>query len=165
MVVAGTVALSGVLAACGDDTADVPPAAAPFTGCEVVSSSEQAAAANVDVQLTDYAVVPASSSVAAGDVQFRVRNVGARPHELVVVRGGPAAALPRDKDGSMAEEQLADLALTGEIEEFPPGEQCEGVFDLEPGSYALLCNLVERVNGKTVVHFREGMSTAFTVTG
>lgn len=150
---------------CGDstDTAATEPAA--FTGCEIVSGSTSPATAAVEVQLGDYVVVPNTVSVAAGAVAFRAANIGQRPHELVVVRGDAASALPIDKDGSMAEDRLADLALTGEVEEFPPTETCDAVFDLEPGKYVLLCNLVERVNGKTVAHFRQGMSTAFTVSG
>ena len=154
-----------VVAGCGDD-GDTAASSAPepFTECELVSTSTAKPTATLSIQLSDYAVVSSAPSVAAGAVQFDTKNVGQRPHELVIVKGGSAASLPKDKDGSMAEEKLADNALIGEIEEFPTGEDCTGVFDLEPGKYVLLCNLVEKVNGKTVAHFAQGMFGTLTVT-
>lgn len=164
---AATAALAALaLGACGDDGGgDEATAAAPFAGCEIVGGSATTATRDLGVQLGDFVVVPSASSVAAGAVRVAATNIGTHAHELVVVKADGIAALPTEKDGSLAEEKLADLALTGEIEEFPPTEQCDATFDLEPGKYVLLCNLVEKLNGKTVVHLREGMATTFTVTG
>lgn len=118
----------------------------------------------VTALLDEFTVQPETSSVPAGRIAFTARNVGAEPHELVVVRAENAAALPVTQDGSMAEDQLRPGQLVGEIEEFPAGQDCTGVFELQPGSYVLLCNIVETENGMTESHFEEGMSTEFTVT-
>jgi hypothetical protein len=118
----------------------------------------------VTALLDEFTVQPETSSVPAGRIAFVASNAGAEPHELVIVRAENAAALPVEQDGSMAEEQLRPGQLVGEIEEFPAGEDCTGVFELEPGDYVLLCNIVETENGMTESHFEEGMSTEFTVT-
>lgn len=167
--VTGAALALAVVAGCGGHGAEHDHvSASEFTGCEIVGGATPAAGATVPelaVQLGDYVVVPAASSVAAGPVRMRATNIGIHAHELVVVKADAVASLPTEKNGALAEEKLPDLALAGEIEEFPPTQQCDAVFDLEPGRYVLLCNLVEKVNGKTVAHLREGMATTFTVNG
>jgi hypothetical protein len=37
------------------------------------------------------------------------------------------------------------------------------MFDLKPGKYALICNLVEIEQGKLESHYQEGMRAAITV--
>ncbi|MCA1670950.1 MAG: hypothetical protein LC799_01655 [Actinobacteria bacterium] len=118
----------------------------------------------VTALLDEFTVQPETSSVPAGRIAFMTHNVGAEPHELVIVRAENAAALPVKQDGSMAEDQLRPGQLVGEIEEFPAGQDCAGVFELQPGSYVLLCNIVETENGMTESHFQEGMFTEFAVT-
>lgn len=49
--------------------------------------------------------------------------------------------------------------------------ECEGIgafekeltLDLEPGTYVLLCNLVEEETGEVESHLAEGMHATFTV--
>ncbi len=165
MAIAVAAACALLAGACGDDADEVAGApAGPFTGCEIVSGSADTPVATLRGELGDYVVGLSAGTVKAGAVRFEARNVGQRPHELVVVKGADVASLPRDKDGSMAEEKLPDLALAGEIEEFPTGEACAGTFDLEPGSYVVFCNLVEKVGGTKVVHLQKGMATTLTVT-
>lgn len=118
----------------------------------------------VTALLDEFSVQPEVPSVPAGRIAFTARNVGAEPHELVVVRAENATALPVSQDGSMAEDQLRPGQLVGEIEEFPAGQDCTGVFELRPGSYVLLCNIVETENGMPESHFEEGMFVQFTVT-
>ena len=152
------------LAGCGDD-AESAEEAEPFERCEIVSGSSETATATLRAELGDYVVVLDTPTVKAGAIKVDATNIGKRPHEVVIVKAADTKALPKDKDGSMAEEKLADLALIGEIEEFPPAVPCSGVFDLEPGSYVVLCNLVEKVGGATVAHYAKGMATTLTVTG
>jgi hypothetical protein len=82
---------------------------------------------------------------------------------MVIVRASSAESLPVDKDGAFDEGKAATGSVIGEVEGFPAGERCEGTFDLTPGSYILLCNLVETENGKVESHFKEGMHAKFTV--
>ena len=79
----------------------------------------------------------------AGQVGFTAQNAGKEPHELVVLTGVEADALPLDDDGALDEAELPDGALIGEIEPFPSGESCDGVFDLPAAEYVLVCNITE----------------------
>ena len=169
-----------VLGACGTDDGssvrETQRGASGSSGSGAGSGSGAAAAAcepvgdpatadrRVTALLDEFTVQPETSSVPAGRIAFTARNVGAEPHELVVVRAENAAALPVKQDGSMAEDQLRPGQLVGEIEEFPAGQDCTGVFELRPGSYVLLCNIVETEGGMIESHFEEGMFIEFTVT-
>jgi hypothetical protein len=118
------------------------------------------AATRVNVTLDEWTVTPDATSAPAGTVGFVAQNAGKEPHELVIVRGVAPNALPVKRDGSLDEDKLAAGALVGEIEAFPAGTSCNGVFDLTPGEYTLVCNLVEEGH----VHLNEGMFTTFSLT-
>ena len=130
---------------------------------------------SVDVTLQEWAVIPAQNSVASGPVTFNVENTGPdHPHEFVVIRTDLAPeALPTTHDGAVDEEGEG-IEIVGEIEEFPPGETRQATFDLEPGSYVLVCNVAAEAGehggeeegehmGGMEVHYKMGMFTAFTV--
>jgi hypothetical protein len=120
----------------------------------------------VSVTLQEWAVIPAQSSVGAGSVTFEVKNDGPEhPHELMVIRTDLAPdALPTMQDGAVDEEGEG-IEVIGEIEEFPVGETRSATFDLDPGSYALVCNVMpEGAHGEDVgPHYEMGMFAAFTV--
>jgi hypothetical protein len=124
-----------------------------------------AADVTVGVELGEWVIDLSTQEVAAGAVLLEADNVGAEPHELVVIRGVAPGDLPLDEHGALDESGLPDGALIGEIEPFPAGEDCTGVFDLEPGDYTLVCNIVETEEGGEVEsHLEEGMVTTLTVT-
>jgi hypothetical protein len=119
----------------------------------------------LEVELSEWAIVPRSSEVSAGKVNIVARNIGEEPHEVVVVRGSDPASLPRDDKGTFDEEAYGEERVLGEIESFPAGETCNGVFDLEPGDYLLVCNITEvEESGEHESHFDEGMVVELTVT-
>jgi hypothetical protein len=119
----------------------------------------------VDVTLSEWAIDLASDTAPAGGVGFVAQNDGEEPHEIVVVEGVEPNDLPLDDDGALVEDELPDGALIGEIEAFPAGTSCSGVFDLAPGEYTLVCNIVEEEEGgEHEAHLEEGMVTTFTVT-
>jgi len=120
----------------------------------------------VEVDLPEWDVVPEVDEVPAGRIGFIASTEGSvDPHELVVVKGDDPEALPTDERGAVVEEELPEGAFIGEIEAFPPGQTCQGAFDLEPGNYVLFCNLVEEeADGTIEAHYAEGMTTSFTVT-
>jgi hypothetical protein len=120
------------------------------------------AATRVNVTLDEWVITAEPASAPAGTVGFVAQNQGNEPHELVVVRGVAANDLPKKKDGALDEKKLPPGALVGEIEAFPAGTSCNGVFDLTPGDYTLVCNVVEEGEGH--VHLEMGMVTTFTVT-
>ena len=124
--------------------------------------------ATVDVTLQEWAVIPAQDSVEAGSVTFDVNNEGPdHPHELVVIRTDLAPdALPTMPEG-MVDEEGEGIEVIGEIEEFPPGETRSATFDLDPGSYVLVCNVSGHEGGEHggggEIHYEMGMFAAFTV--
>jgi hypothetical protein len=121
-----------------------------------------AAESTVNADLTEFAI-DTTGTATAGAVGFELTNSGSEPHEVVVVAGDSVDALPTDGDGALVEDELPDGAFIGEVEPFPAGEDCSGVFDLEAGDYILLCNIVEQEDGETESHLAEGMHTTITV--
>jgi plastocyanin len=119
----------------------------------------------VAVTLQEFAVLPATSSIAAGDVTFEATNEGPDdPHELVIIRTDlDPADLPAGDDGGV-NETGEGIEVIDEIEEFPVGETESLTVELDAGAYALICNVVEIEDGVTEAHYQLGMRTAFTVT-
>jgi uncharacterized cupredoxin-like copper-binding protein len=119
----------------------------------------------VNVALQEWAVVPAVASVEHGKVTFAATNKGPEDaHELVVFKTDLGVRdLPANADGKVDEEG-AGLTMIGEIEEFDPGKTGSATFDLTPGRYVLVCNIVsDEPDGTKESHYRLGMSTEFTV--
>jgi uncharacterized cupredoxin-like copper-binding protein len=118
----------------------------------------------VDVTVQEFAVIPASPSVSAGEVTFNVTNEGPEDtHEFVVFKTDLAPdALPTAPDGSVDEEGEG-VELIDEIEDIAVGDTPSLTVNLEAGSYVLICNIVEEEDGETIVHYQQGMRTDFTV--
>jgi hypothetical protein len=114
------------------------------------------------VILDEFVIDLSSDTAPAGAIGFVAQNDGEEPHELVVVQGVAPNDLPLDDDGALDEAALPAGALIGEIEAFGGGTSCSGVFDLAPGEYTLVCNVVEAEENEA--HLEEGMLTTFTVT-
>jgi hypothetical protein len=121
------------------------------------------ATTQVAVRLDERVIVPNPRSVPAGRVGFVVENVGKEPHELVIIKGVAPGALPTHRHGALDESRLPAGALVGEIEAFPAGESCDGVFALTPGEYTLVCNLTEKEDKRVESHLGEGMVTTLSV--
>ena len=131
--------------------------------CKVEGGSTNGPDLEVMVTLREWLVKP-SGPVRAGVVSITAENAGKEKHELVIVKGESAEALPKDADGALDEDKLREGALVGEIEEFGSGQVCKGVFSLASGKYVLLCNIVEtEASGKKESHFKEGMHAPFVV--
>lgn len=135
-----------------------------LTGCAGGGGTAEGGGETVQVTLQEFAVLPAQDSASAGEVTFDVENTGPEDnHELVVIATDLAPdALPTTSEGAVDEEGEG-IEVIGEIEEFPPGETRTKTFDLEAGSYVLICNVVEEHEGETDAHYQMGMRTAFTV--
>jgi uncharacterized cupredoxin-like copper-binding protein len=119
----------------------------------------------VNVQVQEWAVIPDTMSVSAGSVTFDVENTGPEDiHEFVVVRTDmPAGELPTGEDGAF-DEEADGVEVVGEIEDIEVGATASLTLDLEPGSYVLLCNLVEEEDGELESHYQMGMWIGFEVT-
>lgn len=160
-----TIALAGAAVASagcgGDDNASSTksPTASPSAAATATTSGNA-----VEVSVQEWSINPAVSSVKAGPVTFNVQNIGPKEeHEFVIIKTDLAPdQLPKLADGSV-EESAAVLSSPGELEGMGAGEHKSGTFDLTPGKYMFICNLIDQGEGKVQVHFTEGMHTAFTV--
>jgi uncharacterized cupredoxin-like copper-binding protein len=119
----------------------------------------------VAVTLQEYALLPSLASASAGKVTFNAKNIGPKmDHEFVVVK----TALAPDKlvtkaDGSVDEEG-AGIEAVGELEDIAVGTTKTVTFTMAAGTYVLFCNVVVTEGTETLVHYKLGMRTAFTVT-
>lgn len=121
-----------------------------------------AGATQVDVTLKEWAIEVEPARVKAGQVYFLVTNEGPEhPHELVVIRTDQKPEELPVVEGRVPEDRVE---MVGEVEAFAAGTQASGLFDLEPGRYLLICNIVEGEGDHAVSHFEEGMVAELTVT-
>lgn len=130
-------------------------------GCDVDGAVDAAPGVSIEATLTEYAVGLSQPSAPAGPVELVATNVGLVDHELTVVRfDGDPGALPLNVVGGAELSELPAGAEVGRIWSFPPDATCRATFDLAPGRYALVCNVVD---DGTNPHYSQGMHTAFTV--
>lgn len=137
-----------LLAACGDD------------GDETAGGD----GTTVKITLQEWAVVPDTSSAPQGEVTFEIENAGAETHEFVVLETDlETTDLPTAEDGSV-DEDSAGIEVVDEAEDISSGDSAGLTVNLAPGSYILLCNIVEEEeSGELEAHYEMGMRTAFTV--
>lgn len=117
----------------------------------------------VEVTLQEFAVVPAPSSVSAGEVTFEVINEGPDDfHEFVVFKTDLAPdALPTLEDGSVDEAGEGLEPPIDEIEDIAVGDTPTLTVSLEAGNYVLICNIYDAA--EVEAHYQEGMRVGFTV--
>jgi hypothetical protein len=126
------------------------------TGCDTGE------AASVAVTLQEWGVGTDVTEAPAGPVTFTVTNVGPEDvHEFVVIRTDLSFTdLPTDDTGAV-DESAGGMVVIGEIEDIPVGATQDVTLNLEPGAYALICNIYDPDENEA--HYQEGMRTAFTV--
>ena len=160
------VGLLAFAAACGGDgTSDggngspVPTEGGP-TASPIPTSEVQ-----ISVTLTEYTVAPDPESIATGPITFVARNIGGTEHELVVIKTDRAPDDLPTKDNGSVDGGDEDVTVVGDTDPFPPQEERALTVTLAPGSYVLICDVVQEIEGQeTVVHYQEDMRAAFEVT-
>ena len=119
-------------------------------------------AAQVNVVLKEWSIEVSPATVKAGLVYFLADNQGPlAPHEVVVIKSRAAPDSLTAVEGVVPEQTVN---VIGEIEGFAPDTKASGVFNLTPGTYVLICNIVEIKEGQVESHYLLGMHTVFTVT-
>ena len=101
----------------------------------------------VRVDLNEFMVTPAKTSVKAGNIEFTASNRGKMVHELAVLRV---------MDNGSFENM-------GELENLPAGESGTITVRLEAGEYQLACLIAAGEAGSDVDHYKQGMHTPFVV--
>ncbi len=149
--------LALLLAACAADPTPTPTATPvpTATATPEPTATPTPAVSAVSVELGEYYVTPSVASVPAGTVDFTITNVDRRDHIFIVIKTdlAPDALV---MDGGAADPAASGTVL-GEIprEELGPGVTAAASFELDAGSYVLICN-----RGS---HYSRGMTAAFTV--
>jgi uncharacterized cupredoxin-like copper-binding protein len=118
-------------------------------------------ATEVDVTLQEWQISTSTASVEAGEIYFKVNNVGPEDaHEFVIVRTDLAPGELPLEDGKVPEDEID---LVDEIEPFTPGSSASITVNLKPGNYVFICNIADNEDGELESHYQLGMRTAFTV--
>ena len=124
-------------------------------GTVAVACGDGGGDADVTVTLRDDAITLSNESPQAGELVFEGLNEGTMTHEFEVFRvpdGVDADNLPMDGDTARADELLE---VIDEVEDIAPGTSAQLNLNLDPGDYAVLCNLAG--------HYANGMHATFTV--
>lgn len=131
-------------------------------GCGGPGASPSPAGTAVDITLQEWAVLANPASAASGQVVFNITNDGPDDvHEFVVVKTDLSIhELPTDERG-VVDESGGPMEVIGEIEDIPVGASESLTLDLDPGAYALICNIYDEDEGEA--HYALGMRAAFTV--
>ena len=150
----------------GDPQAEPDPEADPEAelGADVapgVVETPPPGAPQVKVTLAEWVIARDVNSVKAGEIYFLADNVGPNDaHELVIIKTDLAPGQLPVEDGRVPADKVD---IIGAIAPFRPSSQASIVLDLEPGHYALICNIAEVENGTLESHYQLGMFTPFTV--
>lgn len=141
------------------------PALLAATVLAFAACGDEGEGGEVDIVLKEWAVEPSVNTLPDGPITFNTKNEGSdEDHELVIIKTDFAAdELPVNDDGSV-DEDASGLDVKGEVREVEPGDDSSGSYTLDPGKYALICNLVSEVDGQDTAHYGKGMRAAFTVT-
>jgi uncharacterized cupredoxin-like copper-binding protein len=116
----------------------------------------------VAITLQEFSVGADPTSAPAGTVTFEATNNGPDDvHEFVVIKTDlDITALPTVEDGSV-DETGEGIEVIDEIEEIAVDDTQSVTVDLEPGAYALICNIYDADEDEA--HYQEGMRASFTV--
>jgi uncharacterized cupredoxin-like copper-binding protein len=158
-----------VVAGCAQPTSP----AGTNDGGVAIAPSAPPANSPVDVALVDsngangpMSLVPFVDSAPAGDVTFRVKNLGTIEHEMIVLKtdtpfdqlpvadgGDPPAPVTTGADKV---DEGASVGETGDPNLQPGETRTFTITGMTPGKYVLVCNLAG--------HYQMGMRAPFTVT-
>ena len=115
----------------------------------------------VKVTLAEWVIARDVGTVRSGETYFLADNVGPDDaHEVVVIKTDLVPGKLPVEDGVVPADKID---IVGAVAPFRPFSQASLTLDLEPGNYALICNIAEVENGMLESHYQLGMFTPFTV--
>ena len=124
------------------------------TACSGNDGGGETSGDGIAVTLKDFAIELGETSAPAGSVSFDVVNDGPSVHEFELI-DTDIAADSFDVESGVAATTADGGVIVDEVEEVAPGTTAGLTVDLEPGTYALVCNIAG--------HYESGMFTSFTV--
>jgi uncharacterized cupredoxin-like copper-binding protein len=123
-----------------------------LAACSENGSSEDV----IQVAVNEQSFSMPSETIEAGDVTFSASNEASSVHELEVFTvpdGVDATSL--EITNNVADTEGAGMDVVDEVEDIAPGTTADLTVNLDPGTYALICNLPG--------HYAEGMVLEFEV--
>ena len=161
----------GLVSCSGSKKSDPVPTAttSSATPAQMSQTPSGAAPDQVTAILSEWKIKPEPASYPAASVTFKVKNIGLTEHNMVILKTDLAPdALPANADGS-ANEAGPGITMVGKTGTIAPDLSEVLTVNLEPGTYALVCNLLQTTNGpntlaRPLAHYAQGMTVAFTVT-
>ena len=123
----------------------------------------------VEIDIREWNLTLSKEKVRSGNVGFAVKNKGKETHELAIIKLNndvmiPAGRLPVDKHGAIDEATMNFGEIVGEIENIKSGSDAKQLFKLEPGRYAVICNMLEQEpDGSMEAHYSMGMHAVLEV--
>ncbi|MDH5228723.1 MAG: cupredoxin domain-containing protein [Gammaproteobacteria bacterium] len=128
----------------------------------LVLSGAAYAESQVNVLLQEWRLVTDVSTVKAGPVTLSIQNRGREPHEFVLMRTDqPYNRLPLKSAGGIDEDKAG--SVISEVEDIGPKDKRIMKVNLAPGTYALICNMVEMEEGQLEQHYSMGMHASLVV--
>lgn len=128
------------------------------------ATTTTAATSDATFELSEFTLTVKKPEIKSGSaVVLSAHNVGGAEHEIVIIKATSLTGFTLKADGSIDEEAIAEADKRGEIEHVMPGETKSNNFDLEPGTFAVFCNLVDDTT-TGFSHFAKGMAAMITVT-
>ncbi len=112
--------------------------------------------ADLQIDLADFSIELSTDTLPAGDLTLSASNAGPTTHEFEVFSVPPDTDLDAiEIADDVADVDSAGLTVIDEVEDIVAGTTAELNLSLEPGTYAVICNLPE--------HYAQGMHASFTV--
>lgn len=118
----------------------------------------------VTVTLDEWSITVDKESAPEGPIEFTIKNEGDREHDLVILQTEVAPDdLPTNEDGS-ADLDTPDVDEVHTIDDIEDGDETSRTYTLDAGSYVLIDNRVEEIDGEKVAFYDQGMRVGFTLT-
>ncbi len=117
----------------------------------------------IKTTLSNFKIELGSSTAKSGEVKFDIKNDGPSIHEFVVFKTDLAPdQLPTTEENgvTIVDEEGAGIEAIDEKEDIANGASTSLTVTLAAGKYVLVCNRPQDGG-----HYKQGMHTAFTVTG
>ena len=124
---------------------------------------------SLNIDIREWNLTLDKEKIEAGPVKVIAINEGKEEHELVLIKfkDGMTMAtgrIPVGRHGEIEEDGMSFGHIVGEIEDLEPGDKKKASFDLEPGRYAIVCNMLEREpDGTMEAHYSMGMHALLVV--
>lgn len=139
------------------------PQIAPIMVEDAADAAAQAPAADLEVVMVDFGYgLPLT--VSAGESVWRIENAGQQWHELAIAPVEPGTAI-EDLQALLSQGEESSLQQLPVLMPMSGGESVYVNVNLQPGTYAIICNLPDLMNMDEMhTHYELGMIQLVTVT-